>query len=111
MLARENRLTEAADFKAALKSGRKASTEHIVIYIKRVEIPISTRFGFLVSKLIGNAVKRNLVKRRLRELSRSYLSECTSSLVVIRALPGSAELTFDQLGIELEKAMQKLREK
>ena len=109
MLARENRLTSATDFKAALKTGRKASTEHLVIYLKRVEIPISARFGFLVSKLIGNAVKRNLVKRRLRELSRPYLAEFISSLVVIRALPGSAELSFEQLGAEVNQAMQKLR--
>ncbi|MFM6980344.1 MAG: ribonuclease P protein component [Micrococcales bacterium] len=108
MLARENRLTAAADFKAAIKTGRKQTTSNLVIYLKRVEVSTSARFGFLVSKLVGNAVKRNLVKRRLREIMRTKLSSFDSSLVVVRALPGAAELSFSELSEQVETALVKL---
>lgn len=108
MLARENRLSSAADFKAAVKTGRKQSTEHLVIYLKRVETSVPARFGFLVSKLVGNAVKRNLVKRRLREISRGHLQAFPSALVVIRALPGSAEISFSELAAEVSVALGRL---
>lgn len=107
MLARENRLTSAADFKAAMKTGRKQSAEHLVIYIKRVDTSVPARFGFLVSKLVGNAVRRNLVKRRLREIARTQLESCEGRLVVIRALPGAAELSFSELSHEVLTSIAK----
>lgn len=107
MLARENRLTTATDFKVAMKTGRKQSSAHLVIYIKRVETSVPARFGFLVSKLVGNAVHRNLVKRRLREIARGQLVPLAGHMVVIRALPGAAELTFSELAGECIATLQK----
>lgn len=107
MLARENRLTTATDFKVAMKTGRKQSSAHLVIYTKRVETSVPARFGFLVSKLVGNAVHRNLVKRRLREIARGQLVPLAGHMVVIRALPGAAELTFSALAGECIATLQK----
>jgi ribonuclease P protein component len=107
LLARENRLTTAADFKVAMKTGRKQSSAHLVIYTKRVETSVPARFGVLVSKLVGNAVRRNMVKRRLRELARGQLAPLAGHLVVIRALPGAAELSFSELSGEFVSTLQK----
>ena len=45
--------------------------------------------GFVVSKKIGNAVVRNRVTRRLREIVRPHLETLPAgSAIVLRALPG-----------------------
>jgi ribonuclease P protein component len=102
MLARENRLLKAEDFRITMKQGRKVSSDHLVIYLKRDEAAPHARFGFVVAKTVGGAVKRNLVKRRLREISRELMPELGTQLsVVVRALPGSAELEWNKLREEL----------
>jgi ribonuclease P protein component len=102
MLARENRLLKAEDFRLTMKQGRKVSSDHLVIYLKRDEAAPHARFGFVVAKTVGGAVKRNLVKRRLREISRELMPDLGPQLsVVVRALPGSAELDWNKLREEL----------
>lgn len=103
MLARENRLTKADEFKSVMKAGRKVATDHLIIYLKRDEAKPYARFGFVVAKSVGGAVKRNLVKRRLRELARTQLAHQFE--VVVRALPGSAELEWNKLREEFLTAI------
>ena len=55
-----------------------------------------SRFGFLVSKRIGNAVVRNRVKRRLREAVRRHSVEPGWDAVFI-ARRGIERATFQQL--------------
>jgi ribonuclease P protein component len=105
MLARENRLLKPTDFRLAMKQGRKVATDHLVIYLKRDEAAPHTRFGFVVAKTVGGAVKRNLVKRRLREIIRELLPEIGSGFTgVVRALPGAAETDWNKLREELRTA-------
>ncbi len=67
------------------------------------------RAGFVVSKAVGNAVTRNLVKRRLRHLVRDRLDRFpTGSLVVVRALPGAGEAGHEQLARDLDTALRRL---
>lgn len=63
--------------------------------------------GFVVSKAVGNAVTRNLVKRRLRAAVHGHLDELPADVgIVVRALPPSADRTFAQLEGDLEGAMR-----
>jgi ribonuclease P protein component len=104
MLARENRLQKAEHFRAAMKQGRKVSADHLIIYLKRDEAQPYARFGFVVAKTVGGAVKRNLVKRRLRAIAREVLTGSAEKPAnplffdaVVRALPGAAELEWNKL--------------
>jgi ribonuclease P protein component len=64
-----------------------------------------TVFGFIVSKAVGNAVTRNLVKRRLREIAVHSLQDHPTGLsVVVRALPAAAAADFAGLGSDYRKA-------
>lgn len=57
-----------------------------------------SRIGFIVSKAVGNAVTRNLVKRRLREAGAlSLRTHGTGLAVVVRALPAAATASWEQL--------------
>ena len=106
MLARENRLIKADDFRATMKAGRKVGAEHLITYLKRDEAELQSRFGFVVAKTVGGAVKRNLTKRRMREISRELLAEIPTGItVVVRALPGAAEIDFAELRNELRSSV------
>ena len=130
MLARENRLLKAEHFRSAMRSGRKVSADHLIIYLKRDEAQPHARFGFVVAKTIGGAVKRNLVKRRMRAIAREVLTGQTpvgapkiaglSPInknaaghtgskfdVVVRALPGAAEIEWNKLREEFLTAFSK----
>ena len=61
-----------------------------------------SRFGFVVSKAVGNAVTRNLVKRRMRAAGAAALVTLpVGADVVVRALPASAHLDWVSLHSEI----------
>jgi ribonuclease P protein component len=64
------------------------------------------RVGFVVSKAVGTAVTRNLVKRRLRHLMRERVALLEDgSLLVVRALPAAAAASYRDLGAELDRCL------
>jgi len=63
------RLRQRADFLAAA-TGIKIPAAAFVLQAKRRSDQGPARFGFTVSKKVGNAVERNRVRRRLREIVR-----------------------------------------
>lgn len=70
------------------------------------------RVGFIVSKAVGNAVVRNRVKRRLREIMRVRLEGLDPGcLFVVRALPQADEAEFAALESEIVMLMDKARKK
>jgi ribonuclease P protein component len=68
-----------------------------------------SRFGFVVSKAVGNAPQRNLIKRRLKMLARPLVTTLHGD-IVFRALPSAAHISWDQLqsdvGVCVEKALK-----
>jgi ribonuclease P protein component len=65
--------------------------------------PPPVRIGFSVSKRVGNAVTRNLVKRRLREAMRHRLVALAGGWdLVLTALPSASGVDFATLGTELD---------
>jgi ribonuclease P protein component len=63
------RLRRRADFLAA-KQGAKAPAPGFVLQARKRTDDGPVRVGFTVTKQVGNAVERNRVKRRLREIVR-----------------------------------------
>ena len=63
------RLRHRADFLAAA-SGTKVPAAAFVLQARNRRYQGPARFGFTVSKKVGNAVERNRVRRRLREIVR-----------------------------------------
>jgi ribonuclease P protein component len=67
-----------------------------------------TRFGFVVGKNVGGAVTRNLVRRRLREAGREVIRRGSAHRdIVVRALPGAAEISWATLQGEVDAAMDR----
>ena len=68
---KERRIRARRDFVAAQASGRRVHTAHFVLIVGRgpqKEAP--SRLGITVTKKIGTAVRRNRVKRLVRETFR-----------------------------------------
>ena len=63
------RLRQRADFLAAA-TGIKVSASAFVLQTRKRTDDGPARLGFTVSKKVGNAVERNRVRRRLREIVR-----------------------------------------
>lgn len=118
MLSRSSRLTSPADFQTALRRGRRAGSRSLVVHLWTPHTPSDLqvsdsddaasppRVGFVVSRAVGGATRRNLVKRRLRHLCRELLDELPAgSLLVVRALPPAAEASYDQLGADLRHGL------
>jgi ribonuclease P protein component len=63
------RLRQRADFLAAA-TGIKAPAAAFVLQARKRADDGPVRLGFTVSKKVGNAVERNRVRRRLREIVR-----------------------------------------
>jgi len=71
------------------------------------EQPLS-RYAFAISKRVGNAVVRNRVKRRLREILRlNVLAEGYDIVIVAR--PAAAETDFQTLKSELSLLLKRAR--
>lgn len=66
------------------------------------------RFGYIVSKAVGNAVTRNLVRRRMKFVTESLIREGISATdIVFRALPAAASATFAELEREMRRGVAK----
>ena len=95
MLSRERRLTRKADFDAVIAAGRRWVSPFLNLrtFPNGLEF---YRFGFSVSKAVGNAVVRNRVTRRLRAVVQT--TEVASGFdVVVSARPSSADVSFHSL--------------
>jgi ribonuclease P protein component len=69
----------------------------------------AARVGFVVSRAVGPAVTRNLVKRRLRHLMRERLGLLPrGSVLVVRALPAAASAPYADLAADLDRRLERL---
>lgn len=107
MLATRNRLRTSTDFSTTVRSGVRNGRRNVVLYAAAIAADEPSRIGFIVSKGVGNAVVRNLVKRRLREAGAASLREYgTGFAIVVRALPASATASWDQLLADYNAALE-----
>jgi ribonuclease P protein component len=66
------------------------------------------RVGFVVSKVVGNAVTRNRVARRLRHLVAPRLSGLPAGgVLVVRALAPAAAASSTELSRDLDQCLQR----
>jgi len=107
VLATRNRLRTSTDFSTTVRSGVRNGRRNLVLYTAALTADEPSRIGFIVSKSVGNAVVRNLVKRRLREAGALSLQKHRSGLaIVVRALPAAAGASWEQLLSDYDAALE-----
>ena len=108
MALRLDTMRKRADFLAANRGHRVAMPGFVVL--ARPNGDRGLRLGVTVTKKIGNAVIRNRMKRRFRELARSVLPEAgrdNHDYVMIGRADG-IERAFAQMRAELVTAVERL---
>ncbi len=66
---KDERLLRSSDFASVRKYGKRIASRNFVIFLKKNNLGIR-RLGLGVSSKVGGAVKRNRIKRLLREFFR-----------------------------------------
>ena len=110
MLPREHRLRDGGELNNTVRSGTRFGCRNFVVstVVHPDEGERPARFGFIVSKKVGNAVTRNLVKRRLREAAWLQIKGGLTGVdVVVRALPPAPDAAWDRLVRDLDKGLRK----
>ena len=81
------RLKRRGDFRAAA-SGLRVSAGAFVLQARRRADGEAIRVGFTVSKQVGNAVERNRVRRRLREIVRLSAAGAAAGVKDVESVSG-----------------------
>jgi len=119
-LARLGRLLKHSDFDRVYKQGRRHFSSHMTLfYLRQPEGVLpenSARVGFTVGRLLGGAVDRNRIKRRLREAVRLRRSVLKGPVDVVinpkkSVLTVAFAVLLEEVGRALDVIAKKLGEK
>ncbi|MCL2594178.1 MAG: ribonuclease P protein component [Promicromonosporaceae bacterium] len=88
--------------------GVRAGRSTVVVHLAATGDARPPQVGFVVSKAVGNAVQRNLVKRRLRAIAVAQMvapGRYVGMQAVMRALPAAAAGNFQTLSDDVSGAL------
>jgi ribonuclease P protein component len=100
----EYRLKKAKDFDRVFRAGKRAFTNRLTL----IYLPAKTvKAGYAVGKKHGKAVKRNRIKRLLREAFRTVLPEIGGNWFFVVIPKVSEEYTYAGYVKDLRYALKK----
>jgi ribonuclease P protein component len=101
------RLLRRAEFRRVYEEGQRRSAPLCTVFIRSNGLP-NTRLGITVPRALGNAVHRNRMKRRLREVFRRLRLALPGGWdIVVNPRPATAEVPFETLTKELLRIFPK----
>lgn len=101
------RITDSPDFDRAYRGGLAYRGRLFSVHAFENGLG-HPRLGLSVSKKVGNAIVRNTVRRRLREVFHGSLNEIPGSLdLVVSAKPAASDSQTSDLQAELLKALKR----
>jgi ribonuclease P protein component len=101
------RLLRHADFERVYKQGRRHFAAHMTVFYLLRERGEGFRVGFTVGRVLGGAVDRNRIKRRLRESVRLRWPGVQVPVdVVVNPKKSVLKLEFAELEKEIGRAFE-----
>ncbi len=102
------RLTDSTEFERVYKQGTAYRGRLFSVHAFPNELGF-LRLGLSVSKKVGNAVVRNTLRRKMREIFAVVAGEAKGNMdLVISARPAAREAAFEELREEFDRALRKL---
>ncbi|MBE0491953.1 MAG: ribonuclease P protein component [Sulfurospirillum sp.] len=99
------KLTANSEFSKAYKQGKRWHTQSVVIFYKE---DLEKKIGFTASKKVGNAVKRNFAKRRMRSLFFEFKQNLQDGIYVIVAKDQICTMPYESIKKEFIWAFKRL---
>jgi ribonuclease P protein component len=107
---RAARLLRHADFERVYKQGKRHFATHMTVFYMRRSEGETLRVGFTVGRVLGGAVERNRIKRRMREAVRLQWPAIDLPVdAVINPKKSVLKIEFAQLGNEVGRAFEVIR--
>ena len=106
-LPRECRMVRRVEYDAVYREGRRRSGREFTVFVRPNGLHLS-RFGWSIKKALGTAVRRNRIRRRLREILRLHRQEIPPGWdIVIHPRSSAATADFSALTRELLKLVNR----
>lgn len=106
----ERRVLRRVEFLRAQKGGRRHHAAHFTVILFDRGDAALPRLGLVTSRKVGNAVRRNRIRRVIRELFRVEMDRFPSGQdVVVIAKDGAAALDSAAIRDEIHAALAKRR--
>ena len=107
MLKRINRLRKRYQYQYIYKSGSFISEKAVTLHYVTSKTKC-IKVGFAVTKKIGGAIKRNLIRRRLREIIRKHLINLKQNYnIIIVAKESILDVDFENLSKQIVNLLKK----
>ncbi|WP_166987830.1 ribonuclease P protein component [Canibacter zhoujuaniae] len=108
-MAGTHRIKRGEDYRRIVRSGYRVGGRLSLAHAVLLSPETPSQFGFIISKTVGNAVTRNRVRRRLKEICyQSVKDGFSGAAVVFRVFPGAAEASFQELENAIRKQLERL---
>ncbi len=105
---RRSRLVRRSEFEAVYRRGRRRTSKHFAVFGLPSDRPYC-RFGISVKRTLGNAVRRNRIRRRTREILRQLRPEIQTGWdIVVHPRGPVATEDFTALYRELHALLREL---
>jgi ribonuclease P protein component len=108
-LPKTRRVLKNSEFRSIYKYGKRLSLPALTLIYRfrsTASKPLQTKLGLSVSRKVGKAHDRNLVKRRLREIFRLHHNELSENCdLVLIPRKETCDLSYVELESELLKLL------
>ena len=113
MLPRSNRLTRSADIQQVLRQGTCLGSPQLRVCAQAQPAPVTSRIACVVGKKVSkSAVKRNRLKRQIREAVRLLLKEgrvSSGNMIVLMAKPDMLEATYAEIADDVSSLFSRAK--
>lgn len=108
-MRKDYRLRTNRDFDKVYKHGKNYWNKNLTIYVRKNDLE-KTRFGYCITKKIGNSVVRNKVRRKMQEIIRLEFQDIKNGYdIVIIPKKNTVDIGYKEMESSINHLLKKSR--